>query len=394
MIEITYTTIGPRISFRGQDLGYLWDDTPAVWPRLSRQDLIDLALGQSWLPKNKLHQIFFWANQKEMPERYQRPGTVLGVVGKQPYLLGRPTTPKEVKGNWDLATHNVNLGHRMGLEVWCIRPEIGLKWMEYPSLRPYHLIHDMVIDLEGKVLYAPGDTSPSDPDWLAATPYQDLEALKIDRLLSWKINPAAPNGKVKKSWLRGKERWGYVQSGKETWLIGPGLVKRVNPARKTVLKKLLEEGILRLEDPTAYLWFQATTGSKIHKVSVWTYSRGYQIGEVTVLGELWPGEPNGNWRCFNSRGKPFPVKELRPEQVTTLFEQIGPEGLKDISPGYFLGSEAGASWFVQRVYPSWQLITAADNGSILKSDTLKDVLSLVERHGLSQLLAMHQLARI
>jgi hypothetical protein len=393
MIEIQYTAIGPRISFRGQDLGYLWDEKPAVWPKLSRQDLIDLAQGQDWLPARKLHQVFFWANQKEMPKNYDLLGTALGAVGRKPYLLGRPTSPEEVKANWDLATDKVDLGRRWGLEVWNICPEPGLRWLESPLFRPYRHIHGLVIDAAGKILYAPGDSSPRDPDWLAATPYQDLEALKADALLAWKINPAAPTGKVKRSWLRGKERWGFVQSDKKTWLVGPDLVEQVNPARETVLRRLLQKEILRLEDPTAYLWFQAMTGSKIHKASVWDYGRGYQVGEITVLGKpFWH-----NWGCFSSCGRSAEVEKLHPEQIKALFEQVGPESInrRNISTGYFLSSEAGVSWFVRRDSPhGWQLNTPTATTPVLKGDTLEDLLALVERHGLSQLLAMYQLTRV
>jgi hypothetical protein len=384
MIEIQYTAIGPRISFRGQDLGYLWDEKPAVWPKLSRQDLIDLAQGQDWLPARKLHQVFFWANQKEMPEDYRPLGAVLGSLSNlesaQLCFLGYPTTPEEIKANWKAASRGMLRGFYLRLKAWLANPvsDFDIRGALAESDRPHPQVRGKDLS-QGRAVWLDPGSSDQDQDWLTVEP----------------------------AWLRGDKLWGFAHSPRtrRIWLVGPELAALVSPANKEVLQDLFRQGHLRLDDPTVYLWLQATSGEAVPGVGPTHYVRGCQIGKRYVLRTSY-----GHWDAWQPGGEITKLSQLDVEETTRLFEQVGPQAVAQLvfeltrnshsetSSAYFLGlgRHKKQAWFAGNLAGiGWRLTSPQLGGqTVLETCSLEELLREVERVGLDGLLAIHRLARL
>jgi hypothetical protein len=380
MIEIQYTAIGPRISFRGQDLGYLWDDTPAVWPRLSRQDLVDLAQGQDWFPLKRLHQVFFWANQEEMPEDYRPLGAALGALGNlesaQLCFLGYPTTPEEIKANWKAASRRVLRGFYLRLKTWLTNPtsDFDIRGALAESDRPHPQVQREGLS-QGRTVWL--DPGSSDQDWLSVEP----------------------------AWLREDKLWGFAHCPRtrRIWLVGPELAALVSPASEEVLQDLLRQGYLRLEDPTVSLWLQATTGEAVPGVGPTHYVRGHPIGKRYVLSTSY-----GHWDVWQPGEETTKLSQLDAEEVTRLFEQVGPQAVFQLvfeltgsslsSSAYFLGlgRHKEQAWFAGELAGiGWRLTSPQLGGqTVLKTCSLEELLREVERLGLDGLLSMYRLARL
>lgn len=375
MIEIQYTGIGPRISFRGQDLGYLWDEKPAVWPRLSRQDLIDLASGQDWLPLKRLHQFFFWANQEEMPELYRPFGAALGTLGNLEVahlcFLGYPTTPDEIKANWKTASRGLTQDLYLFLKAWLSNPTSN-----FDIRAALALASDRPQPRVGRNVLSQGQAV-----WLTASSNQDQDWLTVDPF-----------------WLRENQLWGFAHCPRtrQIWLVGPELATLVSPANKEVLQDLLRQRYLRLEDPTVYLWLLATTGEAVPGVRPDHYLRGYQIDKRYVLRTSY-----GYWDIWQPGEritKLSQLSQLDAEETTQLFEKAGPQAVfplvhglissiySEVSSAYFLGRHNEYAWFAgERAGYGWWLVSPQlGRRTVLETCSLEELLSEVERIGLDK----------
>jgi hypothetical protein len=418
MIQIRYGPSGPVLRLKDQDLGPVWKPERKKVPRLSENELFELASwGERAWPwrKLELHQLYFLARGRECPAEYVDIGAALGRDGSQLYLLGRPINAAEALDCWPAT----QLGMEEPGEVYnrlLYQKMYGSDWGKNWRIEN---LGDLVISTgphnarlntpRGDLLFSGYEDTlprPALQKWLKTTDWGRLQMLSkylFSRLLAWKLQPSFRVTDTTESinfWWEGQEpRVLVTRSEGDCWLLTPARADRLSWKN---LPRLLADGLLAPHNPTAPFWVQAVSGLELEPLFLARARQAWLLPEALCLQQdsnfhfMEPGIA-GTWVAMEAgleRGfLPRFVEEagMTPTSMSRCF---------DFSEGYYLGQVHDAE-----IHLNYDRTTGEEETELWiyqqgawKRPPLRgkaqEILARLEQEGLEKMLAIYQLVSI